>query len=212
MKLFPLLTSTAASILAFTCANAQEKNMSVTELLKHTPEKLAQILGNTSEAGEDHAAQLWATAKRTQTNAKLAKTSVQALQRLNEWRDVLNKWEDLKLQAQGIESGGGTMWSHLSARNDAYIETFLAKHLTTLSAMRKHSGKPFEPDYLKLLNAIIDSGVKEFGADNEAIRNHATSVKNNLQNTYYSIQYLMSTLPDGETKKQVINLIKPRSR
>ena len=124
-----LFTCICLTLVIFTANSAaDEKPMSVSEVLKHTPEKLAQILGNTSEAGEDHAAQLWATAKKIETNSTLGKKSVQSVQRLNQWRTVLNTWADLTLHAKSIETGGGTLWGHLSARNDAWIEEFLAKH------------------------------------------------------------------------------------
>lgn len=189
--------------------SADEKPLSVSEVLKHSPEELAQKLGNSSEAGEDHAARLWAVAKRSETDSFLGKSSVQAMQRLNEWRQMLNTWQDLKLRARGIESGGGTMWSHLSARNDAYIEGFLAKHLTTLSAPPKADGKPFKPNYLKPIYATIDAGVKEFGQDQEHIQKQAVSLKEELQNTYYTLQYLLQSLPEGKTKQAVIKMLKP---
>lgn len=182
--------------------------MSIAEVLKHTPEELAQKLGNSSEAGEDYAAQLWASAKRAQTDAALGKTSVQAIQRLNQWRQVLNSWQDLKLHAKGIESGGGSMWGHLSARNDADIEAFLAKHVSTLSAEPTEGGKPFESNYLKTIHALIDAGTKEF-KEMDYLQEMAASTKKELQTAYANLQYLLRTLPEGDVKKAVIKLVAP---
>ncbi len=192
-----------------TNSHAEEKPMSISEVLKHTPEQLAEKLGNRSEAGENHAARLWASAKRVETDYVLGKTSIQAVQRLNEWRELLNTWQDLKLQARAMESGGGTMWNHMSARNDAWIEMFLAKHVTSLSAQPKGNGKKFETDYLKTINARIDAGVKEFGKDMEYIREQSAPLKAELKNTYSYLQYMLKTLPDGPVKKAVIEMVKP---
>ncbi|BDS07574.1 hypothetical protein NT6N_26140 [Oceaniferula spumae] len=210
MKIKPLSIMVLALGLVTSSTHAEETAMSVSDVLKHTPEDLAQKLGNSSEAGEDHAARLWAAAKRIETDSKLGKSSVQAVQRLNEWRQVLNKWADLKLQVQGIESGGGTMWSHLSARNDAWIEDFLSKHITLLSAEPAEKGKEFNSDYLKTLNAILDAGTKEW-KDNEYMQKQAVVVKEELKNTYFHLKYMIQTLPDGETKNAVIKMVKPVS-
>ena len=158
MKKLTLLLIIAVLCNATHPIDAQEKPMSIIEVLKHTPEELAQKLGNSSEAGEDYAAQLWTSAKRAQTDATLGKTSVQAIQRLNQWRQALNSWQDLKLHARSIKSGGGSMWGHLSARNDTNIAAFLAKHATTLSAEPAEGGKPFQSNYLKTIHAQIDAG------------------------------------------------------
>jgi len=209
MKITILPTLALALGLFIPYANAEEKPMSISEVLKLTPEELAQKLGNSSEAGEDHAARLWAVAKRAETDATLGKKSVQAMQRLNEWRTVLNKWADHLLFARGIESGGGTMWSHLSARNDAWIESFLAKHMTSLSAEPKEGGKEFKTDYLKTVNATIDAGLKEFGEDNDHMRKQGLTLKEELKNTYSYLQYLLRGLPEGPVKKAVIEMVKP---
>lgn len=209
MKITWITVATLALAMLSTGSRADEKPMSVAEVLKHTPEELARKLGNSSEAGEDRAAQLWAVAKRAETDAALGKTSVQAMQRLNEWRKVLNEWEDLKLRARGIKSGGGTMWSHLGARNDAYIESFLAKHMAALSAGHKASGKPFKSGYLESLNATIDAGVRELGDDMPHLGTMAASAKDQLRNTYAHLQYMIGTLPDGEARTAVTELAKP---
>ena len=185
--------------------------MSATAVLKYTPDKLAQKLGNVSEAGEDDAAQLWASAKRLETEAILGKTSVQAVRRLNYWRKVLNQWEDRKLEARGIESGGGSMWSHLSQRNDAWIEKMLAKHMVELSKEREDQGKAFTIDLLKPINAIIDTGLKEFDDDQQDVKNHAKQLKLQLEDTFGNLQYLIRSLPEGKARAAVIEMVKPSS-
>lgn len=199
------------TILLTSSTHAEEKAMSVPEVLKHTPEKLAQVLGNTSEAGEDQAAQLWATAKRIQTESLLGKKSILAVRRLAQWRRILNTWDDLQLQARSIESGGGTLWGHMSARNDAWIEDFLAKNKEALSAERINSGKAFESDYLKIVNAQIDAGLKEFGEDNAFMREHAVTLKEELKNAYLNLQYVLKTLPDGDLRNEIIRMTKPET-
>ena len=103
------------------------------------------------------------------------------------------------------------MWGHLSARNDAVIEDFLAKHMIALSAKRKNDGKAFESDYLKTLNTIIDTGIKEFGEDSEYIQEHAKKLKEELKHAYANLQYLLKTLPEGDLKKSIIKMTKPVS-
>lgn len=87
---------------------------------------LALKMGDSSEAGMDRAARLWATAKRVETEGELAKRSVRRVQVLAVWRSALDRWQDLQLEIVYMDAGGGTMWSHMMSRNDAALEELLA--------------------------------------------------------------------------------------
>ncbi|MDG0993190.1 MAG: hypothetical protein P8O22_00495 [Akkermansiaceae bacterium] len=188
---------------------AGEKPMTLSDVLQYTPAQLVKEMGYAGEAGENRAAKIWAAAKRSQTNYTLGKNSVQAVLRLEEWRMMLNEWEDLKLQARAIESGGGTMWSHMSIRNDAWIESFLAQHAIQLSAEPKPSDVQFTANYLKTINAKIDAGVNKFGNDTPSIQDQSKLLKKKLQNTYFYLSSLLNTIPSGSVKTAVVDMVKP---
>lgn len=188
---------------------AGEKPMTLSDVLQYTPAQLVKEMGYAGEAGENRAAIIWAAAKRSQTNYTLGKNSVQAVLRLEEWRMMLNEWEDLKLQARAIESGGGTMWSHMSIRNDAWIESFLAQHAIQLSAKPKPIDVKFTANYLKTINAKIDAGVNKFGNDTPSIQDQSKLLKKKLQDAYFHLSFLLNTIPSGSAKTAVVDMVKP---
>lgn len=188
---------------------AAEKPMTISNVLQYTPAQLVKEMGYAGEAGENRAAKIWAAARRSQTNYTLGKKSVQAVLRLDQWRMMLNEWEDLKLQARAMESGGGTMWSHMSIRNDAWIESFLAQHAIQLSAKPKPSDVQFTANYLKTINAKIDAGVNKFGNDTPSIQDQSKMLKKKLENAYFYLSSILNTLPSGSVKTAVVDMVKP---
>ncbi len=76
---------------------------------------LARELGDESEAGQDEAARLQAAAKRIQTESRVAGKSMRRVIILNEWRETLNRWEDLQLELVCLWNGGGTLYHHMMA-------------------------------------------------------------------------------------------------
>ncbi|MBK1831231.1 hypothetical protein JIN77_10870 [Verrucomicrobiaceae bacterium R5-34] len=188
--------------------HAQSGPLNTSEVLQLTLEQLAEKLGDQSEVGHNEAAQIWATAQRIQTDAVLGKTSVQAVRELNQWRQVLNDWSDLKLRVRAVHSGGGTMWSHLSARNDAPIESFLAKHQAALSAPPTGKRRVPKINYLKPLIQLIDAGLKEWDAG-EYQQQEAAALKKELETTHSYLIYMLQGLTEGATRQAVIELVQP---
>ena len=60
--------------------------------------ELAKELGDESEAGQDYAAKLQATARRVMTEDRVAGKSVRRVLVLDGWREALSRWESLELQ------------------------------------------------------------------------------------------------------------------
>lgn len=106
-------------------AEGEVKPVTIEQALKLGPEKLTSLVGG-SEVGQDMACQWYATAKRLETENRLAKRDLRDVVELNEWRRVLSEVIDgFCNMAYGI-NGGGTMYTHMEARNDATLENFLA--------------------------------------------------------------------------------------
>lgn len=118
----------AIFLLATATAMAQDddpKRVSMELALKLGPEKLTRIVGG-SEAGQDIACRLYASAKRLQTENRLAKQDLRLVTELDELRHTLgNAIDGFCSMAYGI-NGGGTMYTHAESRNDAELEDFLA--------------------------------------------------------------------------------------
>ncbi|MEI6536387.1 MAG: hypothetical protein WCN98_13660 [Verrucomicrobiaceae bacterium] len=96
---------------------AQALKLGVEDLTKYTDQ---------SEAGQDNAAQLYATARRIETEGTLAKRDLRQVIELGHWRTVLAKCRNGSCNAAYIVNGGGTMYSHAANRNGAALEDFLA--------------------------------------------------------------------------------------
>lgn len=129
-------------------------------LLSIDADELAQKLGDGSEAGQDRAARLIATAKRLETESRLAKEDVFRVVRLDDWRSALGGWQDLQLEVRAQEAGGGTMWGHLAARDDVSLEDFLATHADALSAPTPEQVTPLELDLLGPTKQRLDAAEK----------------------------------------------------
>ncbi len=98
---------------------------SMARVLKSDWFALAEHLGDASEAGQNQAAQLQAAAWRVKTETRVSATSMWRVLILGGWRDALYRWEDLELEIVLLQSGGGTMWSHMMQRNDSETAEFL---------------------------------------------------------------------------------------
>ena len=192
------------------CLSAAEPELSIEQVLKIGVDDLAVKLGNASEAGEDDAAQLWATARRLKTEAALGKSSVQAVKRLAEWRAVINRWMDAAVFSSSIESGGGSLYSHIANRNDAAIEAFLAKYYVALSAVPK-KGAPCQLEFNKKALANIKAGLKEADADDESGQDFAKRMTDTLNREQENLRYLLQHLSDEKVKKEVTKWLMERS-
>lgn len=122
--------------------DGEHKPITQAEALKAGPEKLVDILGDESEAGLDQAALLYATAKRLETETKLAAKDLLLVQQLDELRGPLTHWQDEIMAIGYISTGGGTMWSHQSARSSAGREDFLATVAAKMPFKVSEEGQP----------------------------------------------------------------------
>ncbi len=107
------------------------KVITAAQALKLGPEGLTELT-NLSEAGQDQAAILYATAKRLQTENTLAKRDLQAVITLEEWRTAISQCRESAFSLAYIINGGGTMYSHGSARDTVEVEDFLAELASSL--------------------------------------------------------------------------------
>lgn len=127
--------ATISAICVLTAADVTNSGVlddSMAGVLKTDMVALAEHLGDTSEAGQNHAARLLAAACRIKTEARVSTKSMTRVVVLAGWREALNRWDDLELEIVLLQSGGGTMWTHMMQRNDAQTEEFLdgiADHL-----------------------------------------------------------------------------------
>ena len=102
------------------------------------------------------------------------------------------------------------MWGHIAARDDAYIEAFLAKHYKVLSSA-PIEGKACNINFSKIPLERITNGLKEVEEGNEHMKTLAKELKQTLSEEQASLKYLLKTLPEGKTKKAVIELVTPSS-
>jgi hypothetical protein len=79
-----------------------------------------------NEAGQDHGAWLYATARRLDTENKLAAKELELVLQLDEWRPTISKCRVESCSLAYVVNGGGTMYTHGAARDCAEVEDFLA--------------------------------------------------------------------------------------
>lgn len=108
--------------------------------LKLGPEDLTKYT-DLSEAGQDNAALLYASAKRVATEYALAQRDVALVNELEDWRVVLRKCRNGSCSLAYLVNGGGTMYSHAEARGCAPLEDFLAD-LAKRLPLAKGKGDP----------------------------------------------------------------------
>ncbi len=121
-------------------AGEKKKTLTMTKALKLGVEDLTQYTDQ-SEAGQDNAAHLYATARRIETEYALAQRDIRLVTELVSWRTVLIKCRDGSCNAASIVNGGGTMYSHAANRNGAALEDYLAD-LAKRLPLSKGKGDP----------------------------------------------------------------------
>ena len=123
---FPVLAAILAGpIVRARDTDDRKKPVPMALALKLGPEDLTQYT-DPSEAGQDNAAFLYATAKRVETESVLARRDVALVIELQHWRASLRKCRNGSSSLAYIVNGGGTMYSHGQARDCAPLEDFLA--------------------------------------------------------------------------------------
>ena len=106
-------------------SEAKPAPLTMAKALKLGPEKLTDFT-NPSEAGQDQAAQLYAMAKRIETEHALAQKNLEMVAVLDEWRGIISRCRMDSCHLAGLVNGGGTMYSHGANRDAAQVEDFLA--------------------------------------------------------------------------------------
>jgi len=207
MKKLLLLRVIPCLLISSVGISAAEPVLSVDQVLEIGIDDLAKKLGDMSEAGEDSAAQLWASAQRIRTESKLGKSSVQGVQRLSEWRGVLSRWCGAAIYSSSIDSMGGSLYAHITNRNVARIEAFFAKHYRELSTESKH-GRPCELDFNKRALSNIKKGLEEFDEDDESSQAFAKRLTDTLNDEQSNLRYMFRGLADEKVKKELIKLLR----
>jgi hypothetical protein len=133
-KAIPILLVTATGFAVMAAAHMATEHLIATnhpltqaEALKLGPKQLVELFAYGTEATQDNAAQLYATAKRIETEQALAKRNLELVPQLDEWRQALAKCRAGSWELAGWTHGGGTMWYHSGERDCADLEDFLAK-------------------------------------------------------------------------------------
>jgi hypothetical protein len=109
--------------------NAEDKRVPVTldTALKLGSWQLTKVVDvGESEAGQDLAARLYATAKRIETEHALARRDLELVLQLDVWREALADCRVGSCDLARIYFGGGTMYGHGATRDGAPLEDFLA--------------------------------------------------------------------------------------
>ena len=208
-----LLAAAGALFPAFLSAAPAEKDepekagpMTAAEVLALKPEELTEALGDPSEAGQDRAAVLWAAAKRLETENKLARKDMKMVLVLNGWRHVLDRWQDTLLEVGYFQAGGGSMWGHDSARNDATLEEFLAAHA---EALGKTTEEPGQPKALEISGPVMEAITKGIKVSQEELQNanagkDGAELKKKVKDAESALALQLASLPDAKTREAVI--------
>ncbi len=186
--------------------------LSAKSILAKDPDTIASDLHDVSEAGQDRAARIWATAKRLETETKLAATSVPGVMQLDYWRQTLNRWQDLWLDLRSVESGGGTMWGHFAARNDATLEKFLAAQCEGLSMDFSDSEENVSLDVLGRAAKHVQKGkvlAKDMGRDIDQL---SKKLLQQVEEMQAELHFSIAGIRDAETRKSVNQWVVDRTK
>lgn len=173
--------------------------------LKLGPDKLTAHTSG-SESGQDRAAQLYATAKRIDTEHKLAQKDVTLVVYLNDWRDGITKCRQGVFSLAYTYHGGGTMYSHAGARDGAAMEDFLAALAPRLPLPDDDESSP---KALKKIDANI-AFLKKLNLENagsdvatpEAKERFAVEVQEVISH-WEQLRYLIGAIPAADAIKVV---------
>ena len=176
------------------------------EVLSIGPEALAMKMGIPSEALMDRAARLWATAKRVETEGRVAKRSVRRVRVLAVWRSALDSWQDLQLEIVYMDAGGGTMWTHMMSRNDVDLEKFLAGVAEQLPLEGK------EPDAVtsKALEGLLTASLAwldEIAKRDRRIKlrpEQVTSIRQELRSSHDGLRRALALGGNAETAAKML--------
>lgn len=182
-------------------------NDSMARVLKTELFDLAEHLGDTSEAGQDHAARLQAAARRIKTEARVSAKSMQRVLVLAALREALSRWEDLELEIVLLQSGGGTMWGHMMQRNDAETEEFLdgiADHLPLVGAEPKSDTAGAIDGLLKGAKKRLAQAKADAAKSGHKSERQAADLSRRLGEAHDQLKWQFQFAGDDETNNRLL--------
>jgi predicted pyridoxine 5'-phosphate oxidase superfamily flavin-nucleotide-binding protein len=197
-----LLATLTASTLLVAQDEGQPKPITAAQALKLGPEKLTDLT-NPSEAGQDQAAILYATAKRLQTENALAKRDLQAVLTLEEWRTAIQPCRESVFSLAYIINGGGTMYSHGSARDTAEVEDFLAELASSLPLAEGEGDAKATQQIDNAMTFLKKLDVGDLG-DADATKEAQKNLKEEIERImphWEGLKSMISAVPAAEAKK-----------
>jgi hypothetical protein len=199
----------ACFTLSITCQfasaqNAEEKKEPVTQAmaLKLGIDKLTKYTDE-SEAGQDQAASLYATAKRIETEHALAQKNLELVTTLDEWRLMITNCRQGSIGLAGIISGGGTMYSHGAARDSAAVEDFLstlAKRLPIADGKGDAKAVKQMDDAVAFLKKLKPADLGDSKANKAAKADLAAEVKRVIEH-WDGLKFMITEIPAEDSKK-----------
>jgi len=176
--------------------------------LKLGVEALAEKYTDTSEAGMDEAATLYATAKRMETESRLAKMDLRLVSELDSWRGPVQDCRQDPIALASILSGGGTMYSHAAQRDAADMEDFFAK-LSARLPLKEGEGSPkaiAEMDAaLAKIKALKPADLGDDEANKEAAR-HMKGSKAEALGHFETMKSMISYIP-AEPSAMIVDFV-----
>lgn len=204
-----LLATVTTSTLLVAQGEGQPKPITAAQALKLGPENLTDLT-DPSEAGQDQAALLYATAKRLQTESTLAKRDLQAVLTLKEWRDAIHSCRESVYSLAYIINGGGTMYSHGSARDIAEVEDFLAsfaQQLPLAEGVGDANATQQLDEAMAFLKKLKVSDLGDAETNNEAQKNLKEELDRSLP-AWESLKFMIGSLPAAQAKQVVAFTVK----
>ncbi|MBL9117263.1 MAG: hypothetical protein JNJ83_19810 [Verrucomicrobiaceae bacterium] len=197
MKLL-FLTALTLMIRLVAAQDEAAKPVNQATALKSGLDQLVEQLGDQSEAGIDNAANLYATAKRIETESKLAAKDLTLVIALADIRSALIKWNSECSAAGYVLTGGGTMWSHGSIRAQATIEDILAKFASRLPLKSQDVVESKAWKSLKTKVSSLKLSKDMADADPEAGKNWAKQ-KELLGAALEELGWVINTMPTDDS-------------
>jgi histidyl-tRNA synthetase len=176
--------------------------------LKLGVEALAEKYTGESEAGLDEAATLYATAKRMETESKLAKVDLRLVSELDSWRGPMQECRRDPIMLASILSGGGTMYSHAAQRDAADMEDFLAK-LSARLPLKEGKGSPKAIAKMDAALAKIKALKPADLGDAEANKEAASQMKENKAEAlehFETMKSMISYIP-AEQSAMIVDFV-----
>jgi hypothetical protein len=175
--------------------------LTMSQALKLGMDKLTAYT-NKSEAGQDEAAYLYATAKRIQTENALAQKNLQLAVELQAWRDGISKCRQEAFSLASIVNGGGTAYSHGASRDCVAVENFLTD-LAKRLPLGEGKGDPKATKVIDDMIAVIKNLKPDRGdaeSNNEAKADLAAEVER-VTEFLINFKYEIEQIPADEAKR-----------